>query len=125
MLTGFFATTPARYLLVGGLCAILNNIILIAGDAAGLHYSASVLLTFVLVLPLSYLAHALWSFTVPASWRAFAHYAAASLSGLAVAAMTVGLLREGLQLPMIAAAPLATLAMTLYNYLATRWAVHR
>ncbi len=125
MLTDILAKAPARYLVVGGTCAVLNNVILIAGDAAGLQYVVSVLLTFLFVLPISYLAHALWSFTVPASWSGFVHYVAASVSSLAVACVTVGILRGGLMLPMVAAAPLATIAMTLYNYLMTRWAVHR
>lgn len=115
----------ARYLAVGAICAVANNIILIASDAAGMHYWAAMLLTFVLMLPPSYMAHASWVFGVRTSWTAFGHYVAGTLSSLIVAALTIGLLRGAMMLPMVAAAPIATLAMVLYNYLMTRWAVYR
>lgn len=124
MLKSLLDEVPARYLVVGSVCAIANNIILIASDAAGLHYWVAVLLTFALMVPPSYLAHALWVFQVPAAWGAFGRYAGGTISSLAVAALTIGLLRGVMALPMVAAAPLATLAMVLYNYLMTRWAVH-
>jgi putative flippase GtrA len=125
MLKSLINNRPARYLAVGAICAVMNNIILIAGDAAGLHYWSAVLLTFVLVVPPSYVAHASWVFGVRASWHAFGRYVAGTLSSLVVAALAVGLLRGALLLPMVVAAPIATLAMVLYNYLMTRWAVYR
>lgn len=114
---------PSRYLVVGASCAVLNNIILIAGDAAGLHYAVAILLTFILVLPLSYLAHAFWTFSAVLSWEAFGRFLMGSLLSLGVASVAVGLLKGGLQLPMLVTAPLATVAMTIYNFLMTRWAV--
>lgn len=125
MLTALLDNRSARYLVVGSICAVANNIILIASDAAGLHYWTAVLLTFVLMVPPSYVVHALWVFKVPASWTAFGHYVAGTLSSLVVAALMIGLLRGVAMLPMVAAAPIATLAMVLYNYLMTRWAVYR
>lgn len=114
---------PRRYLVVGAICALLNNIILIGCDAAGLHYAISILLTFVLVLPVSYFVHARWTFRVPPSRLAFSRFIGGSVSSLIVASFAVWLFRGELKLPMLIAAPLATLAMTIYNYLMTRWAV--
>ena len=125
MLKSLLDNRPARYLVVGATCAIANNIILIAGDAAGLHYWSAVLLTFVLMVPPSYVAHASWVFGVRASWPAFGRYVAGTLSSLVVAALAIGLIRGVLLLPMVVAAPIATIAMVLYNYLMTRWAVYR
>lgn len=125
MLKPVFDNRPARYLAVGAICAVANNIILIASDAAGLHYWTAVLLTFILMVPPSYVAHALWVFGVRASWAAFGRYVAGTMSSLVVAALAIGLLRGAMALPMIAAAPIATLAMLAYNYLMTRWAVYR
>lgn len=116
---------PSRYLLVGAVCALFNNIILIGGDAAGLHYSLSILLTFALVLPASYFAHAWWTFGAPASWPAFGRFIAGSMSSLLVASFAVWLFRGLFDLPMLIAAPLATVAMTAYNYLVAKWAVTR
>jgi hypothetical protein len=56
---------------------------------------------------------------------AFGRYAGGTISSLAIAVLTIGLLRGVMMLPMTVAAPLATLAMVLYNYLITRWAVYR
>jgi len=119
------ARAPARYLVVSGACAALNNLMLIAGDAAGLHYAVCVLLTFLLVVPIGYLAHASWSFAAAPSWRGFIHYIAGSSSGLVIASAAVAIFRGGLALPMVITAPLATLLLALYNYWMTRWAVHR
>lgn len=113
----------SRYLVVGALCALLNNIILIGGDAVGLHYAISILLTFVLVLPASYFVHARWTFRVSASWLAFGRFIGGSISGLIVGSFVVWLFRGALNLPMLVAAPLATLAMTVYNYLMAKWTV--
>jgi putative flippase GtrA len=124
MLTALLDRTSARYLVVGVVCAAANNVIMIAGDAAGMHYWVAVLLTF-LIVPPSYVAHALWVFRVRKSWAAFAHYVAGTISSFGVMVLAVGLLRGVLMLPMIAAAPIATVAMVLYNYLMTRWAVYR
>ena len=116
---------PSRYLAVGAVCALLNNVILIGGDSIGLHYSLSILLTFVIVLPASYLAHAWWTFRTPANWSAFARFLGGSLSSLVVASFAVWLFRGFLDLPMLVAAPLATVAMVLYNYAMAKWAVAR
>jgi putative flippase GtrA len=115
--------TPARYLVIGLGCALLNNAILIGADLAGLHYTAATLVTFVTTVPVAYFAHALWTFSATLSWAGFLRFVAGSLSSLLVAAATIALLRGALGLPMVIAAPLATVAMTLYNYLMTRWAV--
>jgi putative flippase GtrA len=115
---------PARYLVVGAVSAAANNVIMIGGDAAGMHYWVAVLLTF-MVVPPSYIAHALWVFGVRTSWAAFGHYVAGTISSFLVMVLTIGLLRGVLLLPMVAAAPIATLVMVLYNYLMTRWAVYR
>jgi putative flippase GtrA len=117
------SSEPSRYLVIGAVCAALNNVILICGDAAGLHYVASILLTFTLVLPASYLAHARWTFDVTLSWTAFGRFVLGSFASLFVASFTIWAFRGALFLPMIIAAPLATVTMTVYNYIMTRWAV--
>jgi len=114
-----------RYVLVGGLCALISNLILIVGDAAGLHYTVSIILLFIVVLPISYLAHACWTFDVELSWVAFGRFVLGSLSSFLVGSIVVAGLRGGLMLPMIVAAPLCTVAMTVYNFAMTKWAVTR
>lgn len=115
----------ARYLLVGAACAGANNLLLIGGAAAGLHYTVCIGLTVLVVLPASYPAHACWTFRSAMSWGSFGRYLLGSLSGVVVASLMVALLCGPLGLPMPIAAPTATAAMLVYNFLMTRWAVRR
>lgn len=55
----------------------------------------------------------------------FGRFLLGSLSSLLMAGIAVGALCGLLRLPMIVAAPLATLAMTVYNFAMTRWAITR
>lgn len=112
-----------RYLAIGAGCALLNNAILIGADFAGLHYAAATAITFVTTVPLAYAAHALWTFEARLSWRGLGRFVAGSLSSLVVAALTIAALCGALALPMILAAPLATVAMVIYNFAMARWAV--
>lgn len=112
-----------RYLVIGLCCAVLNNVILIGADFAGLHYVSATLLTFATTVPLAYLAHATWSFSAERSWRAFGRFVLGSISSLLVAAAAIAFFCGALDLPMIVGAPSATLAMTVYNFLMARWAV--
>ncbi len=109
--------------MIGLCCAVLNNVILIGADFAGLHYVSATLLTFATTVPLAYVAHATWSFSTQLSWQSFGRFVVGSISSLFVAAAAIALFRGALNLPMIAAAPLATVAMTVYNFLMARWAV--
>lgn len=127
--TGIPVVTPQlrhqsiRYLIIGLGCALLNNAILIGADVAGAHYVGGTLLTFATTIPLAYMAHAKWTFSTTPSWRGLARFIFGSLSSLAAALAAVTLFRGALGLPMVVAAPLATIAMTLYNFAMARWAV--
>lgn len=115
-----------RYLLIGAFCAGLNNVVLISGEAVGLHYVASILLTFAIVQPASYLAHAWWTFDQPLSLPALGRFLMGSITGMILAGFTVGIMCGPFHLPMIVAAPSATVVTTIYNFMMTRWAVtHR
>jgi putative flippase GtrA len=115
----------SRYLVIGAVCAVLNNLILICGDALGLHYAVSIMITFALVLPATYLAHAHWTFDIRLSWVGFGRFLLGSVISLLVASSTIWLFRGLLLLPMAVTAPLATVTMTAYNYIMTRWAMRR
>lgn len=114
-----------RYLTVGAACAVANNLLLIGGAAAGLHYAVCFALTVVIVLPASYPAHACWTFGTAMSWGSFGRYLLGSLSAVVVAGLMMALLCGPLHLPMVIAAPATTAAMLVYNFLMTRWAVRR
>ena len=112
-----------RYLIVGAVCAALNNILLIGADWVGLHYSAAIALTIAITLPIAYFSHALWTFSSQISIQSFARFVAGSFSSVVVAAALVAGLRGWIGMPMLFAAPIATILMVLYNFVMTRWAV--
>ncbi|XUU59500.1 GtrA family protein [Erythrobacter sp. HA6-11] len=114
---------PARYLLVGIGCALLNNVILIGADALGAHYLTAIALTLLITLPLAYLQHALWTFKCKATLAGFVRFVAGSLTSVLIAGALVALLRGVFAWPMLIAAPAATIGMTVFNYVMTRWAV--
>lgn len=115
--------TESRYTIIGALCAILNNTILILSDTFGLHYWIGIFLTFVITVPLSYTLHTAWTFNAKLSCRSFGRYVLGTLSSVFIAACAVAFLRGGLGLAMIFSAPLATIIMFFYNYLMARWSI--
>jgi putative flippase GtrA len=123
MISWFLKARCDRFLVVGAACAALNNIIYIGGDAIGMPYTVLIAITYAISLPLSYFAHALWTFSVPLGPRGFGRYVLSTLSSFLIASAMVAALCGPLHVKMIIAAPLATIFMTIYNFFATRWAV--
>src|SRR6185503_14607244 len=90
-----------RYLGVGLACAILHNVVMIAGDLAGWHYVASSFVSLVVVTVFGYLLHSRWTF--PGAER----YVLVDLFGL----------------PVPIAAPVVTVVLFAFNFTANRWAL--
>ncbi|MCU0736312.1 MAG: GtrA family protein [Methylotetracoccus sp.] len=119
-------TRSAAYLAVSALCLVTHNAVMIAGDAAGLPLSASVLLSFCVVVVLGYVGHSRLTFREPMTAGRFSRYALAMAANLPTAFVTVWLARDVVGLPMIVAAPLSTVVSIGINFLFSRWAiVHR
>lgn len=125
MIARIFDQKRRRYLIIGAGCALLNNLILIGGDALGLHVLICVTLTFVFVLPASYVAHACWTFEQRPSWLTFARFIGGSFSSLLVASVAIWSLHGLLGLPMWITAPTSTVIMVMYNYVLAHWAIKR
>ncbi|MGH8745447.1 MAG: GtrA family protein, partial [Burkholderiales bacterium] len=51
-----------RALVVGLICALVHNAIMIAGDFAGLHYAASLIISVLIVVVIGYRLHSGWTF---------------------------------------------------------------
>ena len=116
----------SRFALVSLACVVAHNAIVIAGDFAGLHYLASTVISFCVVVVLGYSLHRAWTFPAAAGGAAsFARYALSMSLNLPLFAGALYLLVDLLRLPVAAAAPLATVLLWAFNFAATRWALRR
>ena len=116
---------PARYLISGGACALANNALLIAGARAGLATAELSLLSFAIIGTAGYGAHVHFTFRQKAGWRSYARFMAGVALGVPVAFMLLLLLRDVMQVPMVLAAPIATIVLMAYNYISARLAIMR
>jgi putative flippase GtrA len=112
-----------RYVLVGALCAGLYNVIMIAGDAAGVNFVASTSFAFVINVLVGYTLHCRFTFSEPMTWRGLARYTLAMLLNLPLSIAGIWLLNGVVRLPMWLASPLVTAFLFAWNYVATHWAV--
>lgn len=114
-----------RYSTVGAFCALTHNLIMIGGDFAGLHYLPATLLSFAVVTPLGYGLHCRFTFRKPQTVDGFFRFMAGIAIGYPISLGLMVLFCSGLGLPVLVAAPLATLALFVFNYLWAHWAIVR
>ena len=113
-----------RFLGVGLACALLHNVVLIAGDFAGWHYAASSVVSLVVVTLLGYQLHSRWTFPgAERSPTSFARYAVTVSANfpLSLAGLFVFVDLLGVSTPI--AAPIVTVLLIAFNYTANRWAL--
>lgn len=113
-----------RFVVVSVACALLHNAIVIAGDGLGLHYAAASLLSFAAVVLFGYWMHCAWTFPGAARGAmSLARYALSMSANLPlfVAGMFLAVDVAGLAVGL--AAPLVTVLLWAFNFLATRWAL--
>ncbi|HEX3430253.1 MAG TPA: GtrA family protein [Rhizomicrobium sp.] len=112
-----------RYTLVGGLCAAIHNGIMIFGSREGGDYVSLSVLAFLVVTPIGYLLHARFTFGTPRSWQDFARFASSIAASFPIYFGVMAVLCSGLHLIIPVAAPIATIAMYLWNYGSAHWAL--
>ena len=111
------------YVVVAGLCAALNIIIMIAGDSAGFHYVASTACSFGTCVLIGYVLHARWTFRTEQRVDGLARYAAAMSTNFPANLVCIWMLYDVANLRMMIAAPLATAMTVGANFLLSRWAI--
>lgn len=114
---------PLRYFAVGGLCAVLNSVILIGGDALGIHYIASNIVAFAVASTLAFALHARQTFAVAMNWSRYRRFMAGLASAFVVSTALYALIYDALNVSMIIASPLITGLIMGYNYVAARFAM--
>ena len=121
-MTNLVASSP-RYLVVGGVFALLNTATLIALDRAGLHYLLGLLISLSVWVPLSYWVHLHFTYRVDGGAGSFARYFGAQLLNLPGATVLLFLFHDLGGLPMTWAAPAVMGLMLLYNIISSFWAL--
>ena len=111
------------YALVSGFCLLLNNAVLIGMDRAGASLSASIALSFAIVVVVGYGLHGRVSFRGSLDLRGFARYALAMSANIPLAFAALWLWRDLVGLRVELAAPLATGCTTAINFALCRFAV--
>ena len=111
-----FLHRTGRYAVVGLLCALLNNAIVIGMDRFHIHYAVSVMAAYFVVTVAGYLLHAAYTFRVNASLKGWLRFASANLSGFPLAMGSMFVLCNLLGLRVAIAMPVATALLFIWNY---------
>lgn len=113
-----------RFFTVGLACALLHNAIVIGGDWAGLHYVASSLVSFAVVVAVGYRLHSGWTFPGAARGRTpFARYAFTMAANLPLSLAGMFVFVDLAGVPVSLASPLVTVLLMAFNFIAGRWAL--
>ena len=115
--------TTFIYGVVSGSCLLLHNAVLILADRAGAPLLAGVTLSFILVAAVGYVAHSLLTFGERLSVMRFGRYALAMSANMPLAYVSTWIWHVPLGLPMLWAAPLASISMVAINFGLSRWAI--
>ncbi|MDE2301002.1 MAG: GtrA family protein [Sphingomonadales bacterium] len=116
------ATSP-RYLAISGFCFLTSNALLIGLAALHLHYALCVIVSGLVLTPLSYALHTSFTYRTPRAWNTFWPYAAAQAVNTPAGLVLSWLLCGQLRLAMAFAAPIITVLMFFWNFTSSFWAV--
>ncbi len=114
---------PRRYIAVGIACAAIHNAIVIACDALAVHYAIALVISFLVLLPLGYALHSVYTFERDLGPMRFLRFAGGLLTGFPINLALMALLISGLGLGVPIATLLCTGMLFLWNYLSARWAI--
>lgn len=113
-----------RFFTVGLACALLHNAIMIGGDWAGLHYVASSLISFAIVVLVGYWLHSGWTFPGAERGRVtLARYTLTMALNLPLSLAGMFLFVDLLGFTVPIAAPTVTVLLAAFNFVAGRWAL--
>lgn len=118
-------SVPVKFALVGLLCAATHIAIVLGADQLGIHYVLSCIMSYVVVVMLGFALHTGFTFHQPAGLNSFVRYAVAMAANYPVTLALLFLMCDIAGWPVAIAAPVATVLMMVWNYLASRWAIVR
>lgn len=112
-----------RYTLVGAVCAIAHNAIMIAADQVGIHYLPGTVISFLAVTPLGYVLHSRFTFAEPLRVKAFTRFVGGVATAYPISVAMMAVLCSGFGLSVAIATPIATVALFVWNFVAAHWAI--
>lgn len=112
-----------RYTTVGLGCAAANYIVILVVNSLGGHYLLGMLAAFLMVTPMAYVLHSVFTFAEPFSRKAFARFATTVIAGYPIATAMLIVLCSGLGLRVAIAYPIAVIGMFTWNFAAAHWAI--
>ena len=114
-----------RFLVIGALCAALNNALIIGLVWTGFDPLAASLLAFPPVLALGFMLHSLLTFEATMSAAAFWRYALAMAMNFPAWSASLFIFCDLFGAPIAFAAPMTTLLLVVWNFRSARWAFGR
>lgn len=113
----------ARFLVVGAICAALQNAVIIAGDFLHIHYAAAVTVAFVLALVTGFVLHNAYTFRTAPTARSFLKYAAGMSTNYPIYMLLMFVLCDLVHIRPAISGLIATVLMVGWNYVLSRWAI--
>ena len=117
--------TSARFAIVGFVCAVAHNMIVITASLAHFHYAVGCVISYVLVVLLGFMLHVRFTFQERATMSAFWRYAVGMAANYPITLALLFVMCDLAGWPIAMAAPVATVFLIAWNFVATRWAIAR
>jgi putative flippase GtrA len=117
--------TLFRFAIVGLICAVAHNAILIGLDRWHVHYAVSCVVSFGVVVLLGYSLHLRFTFSEVWSAGSIGRYALSMAANYPIALALLFVMCDLAGWPVTVAAPASTGLMFMWNYTASRWAIVR
>jgi putative flippase GtrA len=118
-----FAGRTARYTLVGAICAVVNNILIIGGAFFGINYVVMSFVAFAFVTTFAYLMHTSFTFREQRSVRGLLRFSSGVATGFPLFILLMAIFCTGLGMPVAIATPLSTVVLYVWNYALAHWTI--
>jgi putative flippase GtrA len=112
----------SRFVVTGGLCALLNNTLVIVLVHAGFGSAVASVMAFGPVLLIGYALHSVFTFGTAPSGLSFRRYAFAMAANFPIWIAALYVFCEVLKVSVAIAAPATTVLIFLWNYVSVKWA---
>lgn len=112
-----------RYGIVATICFALSVTLVPLFNGLGLHYVLATIATFCLVAVVGFSLHCRWTFAATPSLESFLRYVSAMALNLPLTVILIGVTHDGIGLSVALSSLVASTLLTLWNFVAVRWAI--